>query len=151
MRIDDKHIEVITRQMLRKVEVMEPGDTTYLVGEEVQREEFLENSIQMLAEGKEPAKSRPVLQGITKASLQTKSFISAAAFQETTRVLTEAAVSGRVDKLVGLKENVLVGRLIPAGTGAALRRLARIAEERDLDHLEKKKSTKDEEAMFISA
>jgi len=151
VKIDDKHIEVITRQMLRKVEVMEPGDTTYLVGEEVEREEFLENTAAMEAEGKAPAKARPVLQGITKASLQTKSFISAAAFQETTRVLTEAAVSGRVDNLVGLKENVLVGRLIPAGTGAALRRLARIAEERDQEHLGKKKTTSSEETMFIPA
>ena len=148
VKIDDKHIEVITRQMLRKVEILDPADTTYLVGEEVEREEFWENTEQLSNEGKTPAVARPVLQGITKASLQTKSFISAAAFQETTRVLTEAAVSGRVDTLVGLKENVLVGRLIPAGTGAALRRFASVAEERDQVQLDKKKS-EPEEAMII--
>ena len=150
VRIDDKHIEVIIRQMLRKMEIMEPGDTTYLVGEEVEREEFLQSCASMEAEGKKPAKARPVLQGITKASLQTKSFISAAAFQETTRVLTEAAVSGRVDHLVGLKENVLVGRLIPAGTGASLRRFTHIAEQRDQEQLQKKKETQEDTLIIAS-
>ncbi|MBM3610455.1 MAG: DNA-directed RNA polymerase subunit beta' [Alphaproteobacteria bacterium] len=150
VRIDDKHIEVIIRQMLRKVEIVEPGDTTYLVGEEIEREEFLENCASMDSQGKAPAKARHILQGITKASLQTKSFISAAAFQETTRVLTEAAVSGRVDTLVGLKENVLVGRLIPAGSGAALRRFAQIAAERDQKQLSKNKSASDD-SLIISA
>lgn len=143
VRIDDKHIEVIIRQMLRKVEIMEPGDTTYLVGEEIEREEFLESCSTIDGQGKAPAKARPVLQGITKASLQTKSFISAAAFQETTRVLTEASVAGRVDSLTGLKENVLVGRLIPAGTGASLRRFARIAAERDQKQIAKRGKTDD--------
>jgi DNA-directed RNA polymerase subunit beta' len=131
VRINDKHIEVIVRQMLQKVEITEPGDTTFLAGEQVDRYEFdLENA---KAEKEEVrlAEARPVLQGITKASLQTNSFISAASFQETTRVLTEAAVSGRIDALTGLKENVIVGRLIPAGTGAVIARLRELAAERD--------------------
>jgi DNA-directed RNA polymerase subunit beta' len=102
-----------------------------LVGETVDRDEFDEANDKALAEGLKEAKAKPVLQGITKASLQTKSFISAASFQETTRVLTEAAVSGRVDGLEGLKENVIVGRLIPAGTGSVMNRFKRIASERD--------------------
>ena len=114
VRIDDKHIEVIVRQMLQKVEVTDGGDSTLLVGELLDREEFGEANAKVKeANGKE-AKAIPMLQGITKASLQTSSFVSAASFQETTRVLTEAAVSGKRDNLVGLKENVIVGRLIPA-------------------------------------
>ncbi|HXV25662.1 MAG TPA: DNA-directed RNA polymerase subunit beta' [Alphaproteobacteria bacterium] len=131
VKINDKHIEVIVRQMLQKVEVHEPGDTTFLVGEQIDRAEFDEVNEKTLAEGGGAAVARPVLQGITKASLQTRSFISAASFQETTRVLTEAAVSGRVDSLIGLKENVIVGRLIPAGTGSVVNRLKQIAAERD--------------------
>ncbi|MCI0431590.1 MAG: DNA-directed RNA polymerase subunit beta', partial [Rhodospirillales bacterium] len=131
VKINDKHIEVIVRQMLQKVEVHEPGDTTFLVGEQVDRAEFDEVNEKTVAEGGRPALARPVLQGITKASLQTRSFISAASFQETTRVLTEAAVSGRVDSLIGLKENVIVGRLIPAGTGSVVNRLKQIAADRD--------------------
>ncbi|SVD66993.1 uncharacterized protein METZ01_LOCUS419847, partial [marine metagenome] len=113
VKINDKHIEVICRQMLQKVEIVKAGDTTFLVGEQVDRTEFDRQNNSVNAEGGEVAESLPVLQGITKASLQTSSFISAASFQETTRVLTEAAVSGRSDGLRGLKENVIVGRLIP--------------------------------------
>ncbi len=131
VKINDKHIEVIVRQMLQKVEVEDPGDTILLAGEQVDREEFDAINDKTVAEGGLAARARPVLQGITKASLQTKSFISAASFQETTRVLTEAAVSGRMDALEGLKENVIVGRLVPAGTGAAMNRVKAIAAERD--------------------
>ena len=119
VKINDKHIEVIIRQMLRKVEVIEPGDTGLLRGEQLDRARALEINDRMEREGKRPAKLQPVLLGITKASLATESFISAASFQETTRVLTEAAVRGLKDDLRGLKENVIVGRLIPAGTGFA--------------------------------
>ena len=131
VRINDKHIEVIVRQMLQKVEIEDPGETTLLAGEQVDRSEFEAENLKAEREGLRPATARPVLQGITKASLQTNSFISAASFQETTRVLTEAAVSGRVDRLTGLKENVIVGRLIPAGTGSVIARLREIAAERD--------------------
>ena len=131
VKINDKHIEVIVRQMLQKVEISDGGDTTFLVGEQVDREEFAELNDKAIAEGGRAAQARPVLQGITKASLQTRSFISAASFQETTRVLTEAATHGKHDSLIGLKENVIVGRLIPAGTGAVMNRLKRVAAERD--------------------
>jgi len=131
VKINDKHIEVIVRQMLQKVEILDPGDTTYLVGEQSDRSEYDAINDQAAKDNGRPAKAKPVLQGITKASLQTKSFISAASFQETTRVLTEAAVSGRVDDLIGLKENVIVGRLIPAGTGSVMARLKALAAERD--------------------
>ena len=129
--INDKHIEVIVRQMLQKVEIDNPGETTFLTGEQVDREEFDLINEKTIAEGYKAATASPVLQGITKASLQTHSFISAASFQETTRVLTEAAVAGKVDQLSGLKENVIVGRLIPAGTGAAVMRLRKVATERE--------------------
>jgi DNA-directed RNA polymerase subunit beta' len=129
--INDKHIEVIVRQMLQKVEVEDPGDTDFLKGEQVDKIEFDEVNANAEREGKRPATAKPVLLGITKASLQTRSFISAASFQETTRVLTEAAVNGKIDRLEGLKENVIVGRLIPAGTGGMLRRLRKIAAKRD--------------------
>jgi DNA-directed RNA polymerase subunit beta' len=131
VRINDKHIEVIVRQMLQKVEIEEGGDSTFLVGEQIDRAEFEEENAKVEREGGKPAVAHPVLQGITKASLQTSSFISAASFQETTRVLTEAAVSGRVDGLAGLKENVIVGRLIPAGTGSVMARWRQLAAERD--------------------
>jgi len=131
VKINDKHIEVIIRQMLQKVEIREPGDTTFLIGELVDRMEFLNENEKAIKDGGRPAGGDPVLQGITKASLQTHSFISAASFQETTRVLTEAAVSGKRDSLVGLKENVIVGRLIPAGTGATMSRYRQIAADRD--------------------
>ena len=131
VKINDKHIEVIVRQMLQKVEITDPGDTTFLVGEQVDRMEFDELNAKALEAGERPAEALAVLQGITKASLQTRSFISAASFQETTRVLTEAAVSGKIDALQGLKENVIVGRLIPAGTGSVMNRYRRLAAERD--------------------
>ena len=131
VKINDKHIEVIVRQMLQKVEIMEPGDTTYLAGEQIDRMEFEAENAKRISEGERVATGMPVLQGITKASLQTHSFISAASFQETTRVLTEAATAGKVDTLMGLKENVIVGRLIPAGTGAVMNRLRAIAAGRD--------------------
>ncbi len=129
--INDKHIEVIVRQMLQKVEIIEPGDTTYLVGELVDRLELERVNKETRKDGGGVAKGSPVLQGITKASLQTHSFISAASFQETTRVLTEAAVSGKIDNLIGLKENVIVGRPIPAGTGAVMNRYREVAQQRD--------------------
>jgi DNA-directed RNA polymerase subunit beta' len=131
VKINDKHIEVIVRQMLQKIEIEDPGETTFLIGEQVDRQEFEEVNARMMVEGGRLAQGIPVLQGITKASLQTSSFISAASFQETTRVLTEAAVSGRIDELIGLKENVIVGRLIPAGTGSVMNRLKAVAAERD--------------------
>ncbi len=130
VRINDKHIETIVRQMLQKVEITRSGDTTMLVGEQVDRLEMEEQNAK-LPKGATPAEGKPVLLGITKASLQTKSFISAASFQETTRVLTEAAVQGKIDTLTGLKENVIVGRLIPAGTGAAMARMRVTATSRD--------------------
>lgn len=130
VKINDKHIEVIVRQMLQKVEITNGGDTTLLPGEQVDLEEMLETNGK-LEEGQQPAEGKPVLLGITKASLQTRSFISAASFQETTRVLTQAAVEGKKDSLIGLKENVIVGRLIPAGTGAGMNRMRVAASSRD--------------------
>ena len=115
--INDKHIEVIVRQMMRSVRVEEVGDTEFLIDEQVDRFRFREENDRIVAAGGKPAQGRPLLLGITKASLSTDSFVSAASFQETTRVLTEASIAGRVDLLRGLKENVIVGRLIPAGTG----------------------------------
>ncbi|MHA1601286.1 MAG: DNA-directed RNA polymerase subunit beta', partial [Alphaproteobacteria bacterium] len=138
VKINDKHIEVIVRQMLQKIEILDPGETTFLVGEQVDREEFAEVNNKALEEGIPLATGKPVLQGITKASLQTRSFISAASFQETTRVLTEAATHGKTDNLIGLKENVIVGRLIPAGTGAVMKRLKNVAADRDRELLQKR-------------
>ena len=138
--INDKHIEVIVRQMLQKVEIDDAGDTDLIQGEQLDKVEFDEINARLAAEGKKPAQGHPVLLGITKASLQTRSFISAASFQETTRVLTEASVAGKADTLDGLKENVIVGRLIPAGTGAAMNALREVAMKRDamiLDEREK--------------
>jgi DNA-directed RNA polymerase subunit beta' len=131
VKINDKHIEVIVRQMLQKIEILDSGDSTLLKGENVDKAEFEEENAKVEARGGRPASGEPVLLGITKASLQTRSFISAASFQETTRVLTEASVQGKRDKLVGLKENVIVGRLIPAGTGGATTRVRKIAADRD--------------------
>ena len=125
MAINDKHIEVIVRQMLQKVEIDDAGETDLIQGEQMDKIEIDEINARIEDEGKKPATAHPVLLGITKASLQTRSFISAASFQETTRVLTEAAVNGKADTLDGLKENVIVGRLIPAGTGAMMSRAAR--------------------------
>ncbi|EGG75619.1 DNA-directed RNA polymerase subunit beta' [Gluconacetobacter sp. SXCC-1] len=135
VKINDKHIEVIVRQMLQKVEILEPGDTTYLIGETVDRIEYEEENTKRLNMGERPAAAMPVLQGITKASLQTQSFISAASFQETTRVLTEAATAGKKDTLNGLKENVIVGRLIPAGTGSVMNKLRAVAAGEDKQRL----------------
>jgi DNA-directed RNA polymerase subunit beta' len=117
VRINDKHIEVIVRQMLRRVRIKEVGDTDWLVGDQVEKWRFEESNQEVAARGGTPAVAEPLLLGITKASLSTDSFISAASFQETTKVLTEASINGRVDRLLGLKENVIMGRLIPAGTG----------------------------------
>jgi DNA-directed RNA polymerase subunit beta' len=136
--INDKHIEVIVRQMLQKVEIDDAGETELLQGEQLDKVELDAVNARAEAEGKKPATGHPVLLGITKASLQTRSFISAASFQETTRVLTEAAVNGKVDTLEGLKENVIVGRLIPAGTGATMNELREVAGKRDALILEER-------------
>jgi DNA-directed RNA polymerase subunit beta' len=117
VQINDKHIEVIVKQMLKRVVVEEPGDTDFLVGEQVAKTIFARRNQAVMQEGGAPARGKPILLGITKSSLSTESFISAASFQETTRVLTQAAVSGMIDRLRGLKENVIMGRIIPAGTG----------------------------------
>ena len=136
--INDKHIEVIVRQMLQKVEVTDSGETDMIQGDQIDRIEFDEVNAKAVEEGKKAAVAHPVLLGITKASLQTRSFISAASFQETTRVLTEAAVNGKADTLDGLKENVIVGRLIPAGTGAVMNLLREVAIKRDALILEER-------------
>ena len=143
VKIDDKHIEVIVRQMLRKARITDPGDSGYLPGEQVEKAHVQDNNDMLVTKkGKKLAEWAPVLLGITKASLLTNSFISAASFQETTRVLTEASINGKVDHLRGLKENVIVGRLVPAGTGLAYHQeRARLRAERlassnmDLDQL----------------
>ncbi|MCU0957684.1 MAG: DNA-directed RNA polymerase subunit beta', partial [Hydrogenophaga sp.] len=131
VKINDKHIEVIVRQMLRRVVVENPGDSSYIAGEQVERSEILNTNDALRADGKIPATYSNVLLGITKASLSTDSFISAASFQETTRVLTEAAIMGKRDELRGLKENVIVGRLIPAGTGMAYHEARKVKEKMD--------------------
>ena len=125
VKISDKHIEVIIRQMLRRVNIVDSGETEFITGEQVERGDVMTANEKALEEGKEPARYENVLLGITKASLSTDSFISAASFQETTRVLTEAAIMGKQDELRGLKENVIVGRLIPAGTGLTYHRSRR--------------------------
>jgi DNA-directed RNA polymerase subunit beta' len=131
VKINDKHIEVIVRQMLRRVQIANPGDSSYIGGEQVERSELLDTNDKLRAEGKTVATYHDLLLGITKASLSTDSFISAASFQETTRVLTEAAIMGKRDELRGLKENVIVGRLIPAGTGMAFHQARKVKEEMD--------------------
>ena len=138
--INDKHIEVIVRQMLQKVEITDPGESDTINGEQIDRLDLDMMNEALIAEGKKPASGVPVLLGITKASLQTRSFISAASFQETTRVLTEAAVAGKIDALEGLKENVIVGRLIPAGTGSVMSRVRQIAAHRDELIVEERKA-----------
>ena len=117
--INDKHIEVIVSQMLKKVEITDPGDTLFVVGDSVTKHEFHEANKSLISQGLKPATAKPMLLGITKASLTTESFISAASFQETTKVLTQATLEGKKDELRGLKENVIMGRLIPAGTGVS--------------------------------
>ncbi len=129
VKINDKHIEVIVRQMMRKVIITEQQDSTFIAGEQADRKNVLIKNRKLEAEGKRPAKFEPVLLGITKSSLSTESFISAASFQETTRVITEAALAGKVDWLKGLKENVILGRLLPAGTGMAKRFIPKPASE----------------------
>ncbi|MEJ2397305.1 MAG: DNA-directed RNA polymerase subunit beta', partial [Gammaproteobacteria bacterium] len=153
VKINDKHIEVIVRQMLRKVEIGEAGESKFLKGEQVDRARVLDANDELLAAGKEPAVIAPMLLGITKASLATESFISAASFQETTRVLTEAAVTGKVDDLRGLKENVIVGRLIPAGTGMAFHKERRRKRHATAEGLEAflEESPKVEEGSETSA
>ena len=131
VKINDKHIEVMVKQMLKKTEVIDEGDTRFLKGEQIDLSELKEDNEKIAINKGILATFKPVLQGITRASIQTGSFISAASFQETTRVLTDAAVRGRVDNLQGLKENVIVGRLVPAGTGLSMRRVRRIATEKD--------------------
>ncbi|MBI3330887.1 MAG: DNA-directed RNA polymerase subunit beta', partial [Candidatus Omnitrophica bacterium] len=123
VKINDKHVEVIVRQMLRKVRIDEPGDTDFLIGMQVDKWKFAQENERVKAKGEKPAQGAAILLGITKASLSTESFIAAASFQETTRVLTEAATSGKRDGLVGLKENVIMGHLVPAGTGFHTNRL----------------------------
>ena len=150
VKINDKHIEVIVRQMLQKWEILDSGDTTLLKGENVDKMEFDEANEKAESRGGRPASGQPILLGITKASLQTRSFISAASFQETTRVLTEVSVQGKRDKLVGLKENVIVGRLIPAGTGGATQRVRRIAGERDQKVIDQRQAEA-EEAVALAA
>jgi DNA-directed RNA polymerase subunit beta' len=132
VRIDDKHIEVISRQMLQKVKIEDPGNTPFLEGEVVDRLIVRDENQKMEAEGQAPATFQPLLLGITKASLSTESFISAASFQETTRVLTDAAIHGKVDHLRGLKENVIIGHLIPAGTGLPVYRRVRLEAEKEV-------------------
>jgi DNA-directed RNA polymerase subunit beta' len=145
--INDKHIEVIVRMMLQKVEIDDQGDTDLLKGEQIDKLELMEINAAIEKQGKRPATGKPVLLGISKASLQTRSFISAASFQETTRVLTEAAVNGKADTLEGLKENVIVGRLIPAGTGGILRDFRKIAAKRDEQIAEMKAKEAAERAL----
>lgn len=142
VKINDKHIQVILRQMLQKVQVENPGETTLVAGEQVDREEFELINEKAVKENYKLATATPVLQGITKASLQTKSFISAASFQDTTRVLTESSVAGKVDKLQGLKENVIVGRLIPAGTGFFINQMKKIAMQRDSELIAEREKDK---------
>ncbi|GFE66442.1 DNA-directed RNA polymerase subunit beta' [Litoreibacter roseus] len=150
VKINDKHIEVIVRQMLQKWEIQSSGTTTLLKGEHVDKAEFDAANEKAVAKGGEPATGEPILLGITKASLQTRSFISAASFQETTRVLTEASTQGKRDKLIGLKENVIVGRLIPAGTGGATQKMRRIAQDRDNVVIEARKAEA-EAALALAA
>jgi DNA-directed RNA polymerase subunit beta' len=133
VEINDKHIEVMIRQMLRKIRIVDAGDTKLLPGSFVDMHEYEEANKEALFSGKEPAVAKPVLLGITKASLETDSFLSAASFQETTRVLTDAAIKGKVDQLLGLKENVIIGKLIPAGTGMARYRNIRVTSQSDAE------------------
>jgi DNA-directed RNA polymerase subunit beta' len=151
--INDKHIEVIVRQMLRRVRVVDAGDTSFLVDESIERHVFEEENQRVMAEGLQPAVGEPLFLGITKASLSTESFISAASFQETTKVLTQASVAGKVDHLVGLKENVIMGRLIPAGTGQRCFRNLKVGmSEEDAEKIRERmaaEAAENEEAMLL--
>ena len=149
--INDKHIEVIVRQMLQKVEVVDPGETGLFAGEQIEEIDFDAANAKAKKEKKKQAVANPVLLGITKASLQTRSFFSAASFQETTRVLTEAAVNGKVDPLDGLKENIIVGRLIPAGTGGAIKEIRRVARHRDSLIMQERRRIAEAEAAAAEA
>ena len=135
VQINDKHIEVLYRQMLKKVRVISSGDSSFIENEEIERYDYLIENENLISQGKEPAQAKPILLGITKASLSTRSFISAASFQETTRILTDASIKGKSDTLEGLKENVIVGRLIPAGTGRTFKQLEKRA--KNLDNIAK--------------
>jgi DNA-directed RNA polymerase subunit beta' len=151
VEIADKHIEVMVRQMLRKVRVMDPGDTDLLPGVLIDITDFEDANAEILMAGAQPATARPVLLGITKASLETNSFLSAASFQETTRVLTDAAIRGKKDHLLGLKENVIIGKIIPAGTGIAnYREIEPFAGVPDFDDIISKRTT-DEEVAAAAA
>ena len=150
VEINDKHIEVIVRQMLKRVKIEENGDTDFLPGSLVDWLTFENTNAALEAEGKEPAKGARVLLGITKASLATDSFLSAASFQETTRVLTEAAIKGKIDPLIGLKENVIIGKLIPAGTGMSRYRNIELEEEQpkqEQSHAESSAYTEEDEMV----
>ena len=155
VEINDKHIEIIVRQMLRKVRITNPGDTDFLWGEQVTRQTFLKVNEEMMMEGRRPAEAQPALLGITKAALETDSFISAASFQDTTRVLTEAATMGRVDELRGFKENVILGHLIPGGTGFPLHRyiklvpLAEPISDEEMEKLHDEQRKRNEEVYGI--
>ena len=142
VEINDKHIEIIVRQMLRKVKITEQGDTSLLWGDQVDRLAFEKENEEVIAKGGKPAEASPVLLGITKTALETDSFISAASFQDTTRVLTEAATLGRIDRLRGFKENVIMGHLIPAGTGFHTNRKIEITQVGDAFGADKKESQK---------
>ncbi len=133
VEINDKHIEVVVRQMLKKIRIEENGDSEFLPGTMVDTLDFEDTNERLIAEGKEPAVGEQVMLGITKASLATNSFLSAASFQETTKVLTEAAIKGKIDPLIGLKENVIIGKLIPAGTGMRKYRDVKLDTELDMD------------------
>ncbi|MFL5274389.1 MAG: DNA-directed RNA polymerase subunit beta', partial [Anaeromyxobacteraceae bacterium] len=145
VKINDKHIETIVRQMLRRVRIVDVGDTTFLSDEQVEKFVFEEENEKVMTSGGRPAQGEPLLLGITKASLSTESFISASSFQETTKVLTEAAISGKVDHLRGLKENVIMGRLIPAGTGLGAYKHLDIEVETPVDAVEQA-----EEALAVA-
>jgi DNA-directed RNA polymerase subunit beta' len=147
VKINDKHIEIIVRQMLRRVRVADSGDTTFLADEQVEKGRFQEENDRVMEKGGQPAVGQPILLGITKASLSTQSFISAASFQETTRVLTEAALAGKIDYLLGIKENVIMGRLIPAGTGLPLyKRLGMVVEGEEKESEKNQQKTLDIQA-----
>ena len=141
VKINDKHIEVIVRQVLQKVRILDPGATNFLEGEQADKIRFIDENNRVIQEGESPATFEPLLLGITKASLSTESFISAASFQETTRVLTEASINGKIDNLLGLKENVIIGRLIPAGTGLEYYNSIDLVEEEEPEVAEKKIET----------
>jgi DNA-directed RNA polymerase subunit beta' len=145
VKINDKHIETIVRQMLRRVRIVDVGDTTFLADEQVEKFVFEEENEKVMVSGGKPAQGEPLLLGITKASLSTESFISASSFQETTKVLTEAAISGKIDQLRGLKENVIMGRLIPAGTGLGAYKHLDIEVETPVDAVEQA-----EEALAVA-